>query len=286
MHEFHILTLGTAQVQHLQQDVSFHSESARDILFYLLSHPEGRSKGDLLRDLWEEEATPAVNNRLRVNLHRIRSALGATGTLREQQGRLQLAPEVLQSSDLHQFYTLVNEAQLLGGQARLDRLHEALKLCQGPFLAGLQGSWMEEAREQHQQAYLKVLMEVSDLHCLTRDCLPSVNALHQALKTDPFLGENHHQRLMACLAVAQDRYAAIAHYRRFLHFLKQDIEDTPMLETVQLAESIKAGQGCCPRDPAASATLPPPVSCPFGFQNGCQFQAVPGLEHLQEIPVN
>jgi hypothetical protein len=50
---------------------------------------------------------------------------------------------------------------------------------------------------------------------------------------------------MSCLATVESKYAAVEHYRRFLKFLRDDIQDTPMDETVALADHPKADRPIC-----------------------------------------
>jgi len=64
---------------------------------------------------------------------------------------------------------------------------------------------------------------------------------------------------MTCLTVTDDRYAATEHYRRFVRFLREELGDTPMPETVALAARIKCGEQICERRPGQHG--PPP--CPF-----------------------
>lgn len=54
---------------------------------------------------------------------------------------------------------------------------------------------------------------------------------------------------MACLSMTRDRFAAIEHYRRYRHFLANEVGDTPMHDTELLAERIKAGERLCEHTP-------------------------------------
>lgn len=247
MNTLKIRTLGQIQVQLDGQEAQFHSEPARALLFYLLSFVEGRSKAEILHDLWDEEESPQVNNRFRVTLHRIRTALGAPDGIKEQYGRYQISREVLQSSDLYHFYVHLSQAEHCSGKERLQELQKALSFYTGNYLDGMDHEWVQQAREEHKTAYVRALLELSMLYCHEGQCEDTVHALFRALKSDPFIGENYHQKLMTCLSVVEDRYSAIEHYRRFIHFLKNELEDTPMQDTVALAQRIKDGEAICKR---------------------------------------
>ncbi|GEM45536.1 AfsR/SARP family transcriptional regulator [Deinococcus cellulosilyticus] len=265
-----IRTLGQVHVQLGDQEAQFHSEPARALLFYLLSFVEGRSKSEILHDLWDEEESPAVNNRFRVTLHRIRTALGVSDGVHEQYGRYQISREVLQSSDLFHFYTHLSQAEHLTGQPRLKELQKALSYYTGNYLEGMDQEWVQQAREEHRTAYVRALLELSMLYCTEGQCEDTVHALFRALKADPFIGENYHQKLMTCLSVVEDRYAAIEHYRRFIHFLKNELQDTPMKDTVSLAQRIKDGEAICKRKHEGDAQEASMTSnCPFTPSGQC-----------------
>ncbi len=273
----HINTLGKTHVWVDQLEANFHSEPAKGLFFYLLSHPEGRSKAEIFEELWNENESPSVNNRFRVTLHRIRAALGSTDTLTEQYGRYQLSQEVMACSDLYQFYQhlgcadRVDRATPLGNKTRLLELQKAIRLYTGDYLLGIDADWVAQTREEHKTAYVRALLELSLLYCEHGQCASTVGALARALRADPYIGENYHQKLMTCLSVVEDKYAAIEHYRRFIHFLRSELQDTPMNETVALAERIKGGEAICKRklEPFVALEEHMTDNCPFTPDGRC-----------------
>lgn len=66
MNGLSIRTLGAAEVSLGGQPVQWRAESARTLFFYLLTHPGGRSRGEITNDLWEAEPDTLLNNRFRV----------------------------------------------------------------------------------------------------------------------------------------------------------------------------------------------------------------------------
>jgi two-component SAPR family response regulator len=276
-----IITLGSTHVWVGQLETpleaNFHSEPARGLFFYLLSHPEGRSKTEIFEELWGEDESPSVNNRFRVTLHRIRAALGGTDTLTEQYGRYQLSQKVMACSDLYQFYQHLGRADHAhqtgaeGNKTRLLELQKAIKIYLGDFLLGIDADWVAQTREEHKTAYVRALLELSLLYCEHGECASTVGALARALRADPYIGENYHQKLMTCLSVVEDKYASIEHYRRFIHFLRSELQDTPMRETVALAERIKGGEAICKRklEPFVALEEHMTDNCPFTPDGRC-----------------
>ncbi|WP_221090707.1 AfsR/SARP family transcriptional regulator [Deinococcus aquaedulcis] len=266
MSQLSLRSLGRAEVVRDGQPVKWEAESSRDLVFFLLAHPEGRTREDIIQGLWQEDPSARSSNRFRVALHRARAALGAPGRIAEVYGVYRLSDEVLRASDVFRLYAALAEAEHAGGDARLQALSQALAEYGGDFLPHLQAEWVQTAREEHLSAYTRACLERSVLHCEHLQCELAVQDLVAALRRDPFLGENHHQKLMTCLSVVEGKYAATEHYRRFLRFLREDLNDAPMPETVDLAGRIKRGERICHHgQPEVRLTH----NCPFTADGRC-----------------
>jgi DNA-binding SARP family transcriptional activator len=235
-----VRTFGQPEVLLCSRPVQWRSDSARQLFFYLLSYPQGQNREHIIETLWQTGCDAKASNRFRVTVHRIRLALGWPGAVLEEQGRYRLAQEVLEASDIYAFYQALNQArQGQNPEVRIEQYQAALKNHQGQYLRQEEGEWVGEARRQLHSARVQVQLELAQLLCGLGSCSASAQAQAQALQADPYLGEQHHQRLMGCLWATQGKYAATDYYRRFVRFLKQEIGDTPMLETIDLARQIK-----------------------------------------------
>jgi len=261
----HIQTLGHGSVQRDGQEVRFPSQSARDLLFYLLSHPEGRSKEDILEALWQLPPDPASFNRFRVTVHRLRAALGGVDALLEHFGRYHLSGEVLASSDVYTFYKGLERG--LSGKNPAERragLDEAVEVYRGDYLPDFSADWVLEAREEHRAGYVRARLERAGLHCDALDCDAAIEDLALAAETDPYLGEHHQQELLACLSTVRGKAAATEHYHRFARLLRSELDDVPLEETQALIHDIREGTSAqghqigadtpCPRRRTAGET--------------------------------
>ena len=267
-----VFSLGCAEVRIDGLPADWHAQAARELFFYLLSTPEGASKAQVLERLWGLEVNSSASNRFRVTVHRVRAALGRNDAIIENLGRYRLSTGVLEQTDLHRFYSLLERAnRATEHAARLALYLQALNAYSGEYLPSENGDWVLEAREEHKAAYVRASLEVSLLHCDHGSCDAAVGALVRALRADPFIGENYHQKLMTCLSVVEGKYAAIEHYRRFIGFLRSELSDSPMTETRDLAERIKGGESICKREFGKDAPmtrncpLTPDGSCPGVF---------------------
>ncbi|MDV6373554.1 AfsR/SARP family transcriptional regulator [Deinococcus arenicola] len=247
-------SLGHADVIVDGTSVVWPARSAEELLWYLHAHPQGRYRHDILAGLWGLDDTPATANRFRVALHRLRATLGRPDAVLEERGRYSLHPELHASSDTHALHTALDSSrQSSGPRQQEELLRQALASADGEYLPHLQGEWVEAARTQHRAAVVEGHLTLSTLHCAARECPLAALALVRAAEADPLIGEDHHQRLMVCLTMTRDKYAAIEHYRRYRHYLAAEVGDTPMQDTVDLAERLKADERPCIHSPYVPA---------------------------------
>ncbi|EYB69401.1 response regulator receiver/SARP domain-containing protein [Deinococcus phoenicis] len=228
------------------QPLVWPARSAEDLLWYLHAHPGGAYRADLLADLWGLEDTPAAANRFRVALHRLRATLGRADAVSEVRGRYTLHPDLLAASDTAALQTALQAASLARTDAEREAvLRRALACVEGEYLPQVRSDWVEEARAGWRVARVRVYVALATLHCARRECPLATQALTRAVQADPLIGEDHHQRLMTCLAQTHGRFEAVEHYRRYRRYLREEVGDTPMPDTVAIAERLKAGELLC-----------------------------------------
>lgn len=251
-----IVTFGQLRVLIDGHDVVWHASSARDLFFFLLSSPEGRSQDDIATALWPEEEgrSAASSNRFRVALHRMRAAFGDQEAVVKEYDRYRLSHQVLGTSDVYALHAALQDADFAATpEARRLALQRAVDSYGGEYLPDHRADWASAARAEHKASYVRATLELSMLHCEAAECDLAIRHLAQALRADPLIGENYHQDLMACLASVESKYAAVEHYRRFIKYLRDDLSDTPMPETMLLAGRLKAGELVCPHQIGAHA---------------------------------
>ena len=241
-----IRTFGDTDVRLDGRIVKWRSDSARALFFYLLSHPEGRTRDQIIETLWHTDPDFAVSGRFRVVVYRLRAALQRRGAVLEDRSHYRLEPEILAASDVQRFTELLAQAEhSVDPNSKRCLYQSALELDQGDYLPDETADWVSEIRAQYRTASAHALLELSRLHHERGDCAASMNALERALALDPLTGEDHHQQLMLCLSTVRGKYAAVEYYRRYVNFLRTDLGDTPMLETTALAGRIKDNIAPC-----------------------------------------
>ncbi|MEF2277134.1 BTAD domain-containing putative transcriptional regulator [Deinococcus sp. YIM 134068] len=257
----HIHTLGDAVVLLSGQPLAWPARSAEELLWYLHAHEDGVYRADAVAELWGLEDTPAAANRFRVALCRLRATLGSADAVMEVRGRYALHPALLAQSDTAALHAGLHDARFARDDAEREAaLRRALAVADGEYLPGVRAEWVDAARAHHRAARVRAHVALAMLHCARRECPLAALALTRAVECDPLIGEDHHQRLMTCLAATRGKYEAVEHYRRYRRYLRDEVGDTPMPETVCLAERIKLGEVPC-----ADTVLGVPATGPLPF---------------------
>lgn len=235
-----IRTLGQDTVLLGGLEPDWHADSARTLLFYLLGHPDGQPHRTIVQALWNPEPGGASVACLRVAVCRLRAALGDPGSVVTDRQRYRLARPVLERADTFQFTRDLHLARRGPPHQRIVAYGRALAHYGGDHLPLEQAEWAQPFRARLCGDAAQAGLELSIL--LGQDGQPgaALDALAAALHRDPLISERWHQDLMIGLA-AQDRYAAVEHYRRYVRYLRAEVGDTPMRETTALAQRIKDG---------------------------------------------
>ena len=162
-----VLALGPLQVfvdGELVESMAWGSARPRELLVYLLMHPEGRTKEQVGLAFWPDASAAQLRNSFHVTLHRLRKALGTAEWIALGHDRYRVDPAVLEEFDVLAFEREVADArrslkrQETGASAKLE---QALARFRGDFLDGEPvGDWHLEHRDRLQRVYVDALMEL------------------------------------------------------------------------------------------------------------------------------
>ncbi|MCP3136608.1 BTAD domain-containing putative transcriptional regulator [Pyxidicoccus xibeiensis] len=198
-------------------------------------HPKYRLAGLL----WPESSEATARNNMRQLLRRLRLATGE---------ELVQGTDVLSLAD-----SVVTDAAELQAHVQAGRHARALEL-DGVLLGTLEfddcpelQTWLDNARERMDKLRRRAAFAESEA-CERRGDLPAALALaERLLKLDPF-SEDAWRRLMRLQYVTGDRMAALNTFERCRRLLREELDTTPLPETLALAREIERG-------PAASKPL-------------------------------
>jgi predicted ATPase/DNA-binding SARP family transcriptional activator len=233
----------------------------RELLLYLLSHPEGRTRDQIGLTFWPESSTTQVKNSFHVALHHLRRALGRADLIAYVGDRYRMAWELGVSFDARDFEARVSEAlktlrvsRRRGSEApplavtsnpvaetALADLRDALSLYRGDFLedAGV-GDWHLDQRDRLRRLFVEGMLLVAAGLRSAGSYEEAADACRRVIAVEE-LDEDAHRQLMENLTRAGDRASALRHYERLAQRLKADLDARPEAETAALFERIRRG---------------------------------------------
>src|SRR5262249_29987831 len=159
--------LGPLQVfinDELIDGTAWGSARPRELLMYLLMHPDGRTKEQVGLVFWPEASSAQLRNNFHVTLHRLRKALRNPEWITVASDRYRVDRAILADFDVAAFERDIAMArralkrQEPGAAVSLER---ALSLYRGDFLDGEPaGDWHLEHRDRLQRMFVDGLMEL------------------------------------------------------------------------------------------------------------------------------
>jgi predicted ATPase/DNA-binding SARP family transcriptional activator len=228
------------------ESAAWGSARPRELLVYLLLHPEGRTKEQVGLAFWPDSSTAQLRNSFHVTLHRLRKALGGADWVTLSNDRYRIAPELVEEFDVREFERDVQAARVALKRQQPDapaRLDQALARFRGDLLDGEPvGDWHLEHRDRLQRIYVDALMELGG--CLIKEerHAKAADVYRRVLARDA-MHEGALQALMRCHAGLGERPQALRLYRQFANRLRMDFEAEPRAETVRLFERLQHEAG-------------------------------------------
>ena len=203
------------------------------VFAYVALAGRGVTRAELATTFWPDVLDQSARASLRSALWALRRHLGQ---------ELEVDGEVVGLSagawiDVHEFDRLADEDPT-----------EALRLCRGELLEGVEDEWALQARDRHSERVLEML----EREAQKAELQEAVRLTRLQTERAPF-DEQAHRRLMERLAAAGDRAGAIRTYRALVERLRRELGLAPSQATRSLAEELRA------EAPPVPARAPSPV---------------------------
>jgi predicted ATPase/DNA-binding SARP family transcriptional activator len=242
-----VLALGQLQVYidgALVDSAAWGSARPRELLVYLLVHPDGRTKEQVGLAFWPDASTAQLRNNFHVTLHRLRKALGNPDWIVFANDRYRVDPAVVEEFDALEFEREVVAARRAlapGEQDSVSRLERALARFRGDFLDGEPvGDWHVEHRDRLQRLYVDALMELGARLSEEERHGRAAEAYRRVLARDE-LHEQALLELMRSYARLGERSQAMRAYQCFAERLRREMDAEPDEETASLFERLQRG---------------------------------------------
>jgi predicted ATPase/DNA-binding SARP family transcriptional activator len=242
-----VLGLGPLQVfvnDEPIESAAWGSARPRELLLYLLMHPDGRTKEQVGLAFWPEASSAQLRNSFHVTLHRLRKALRTPEWITVVNDRYRVDPAILEEFDVVTFERDLGMARRALKRQEKEAAHaleRALCLYRGDFLDGEPaGDWHLEHRERLQRIFVDALMELGLHHTADGRHATAADVYRRVLARDE-LHEDAALGLMQSLALLGERAQALRFYQRFADTMRRELEAEPGEELVELHEELKAG---------------------------------------------
>ena len=241
-----VLALGPLQVfvdGRLVDQAAWGSARPRELLVYLLMHPEGRTKEQAGLAFWPDASPTQLRNNFHVTLHRLRKALGNPDwvSLNGERYRIDVGSlvEEFDAATFEREVVAARRAVKRQAQGATHQLEQAIALYRGDFLDGEPAAdWHVEHRERLQRMYIDALMELAAQHVKEERHAKAAEVYRRVLARDE-LHEDALRSLMRALADSGDRSQALRAYKRFSERLRSEMDAEPAKETLRLFERLQ-----------------------------------------------
>jgi predicted ATPase/DNA-binding SARP family transcriptional activator len=214
------------------------SARPRELLVYLLMHPDGRTKEQVGVVFWPDASAAQLRNSFHVALHRLRKALGASEWVSLVNERYLIPAERIESFDVTAFERDVAAAK---AEPSVATLEQAVARYHGDFLDGEPAAdWHVEHRDRLRRMYVETLMTLGAAQAAEDRHAKAADAYRRVLARDE-LHEEAVLALMRAHAAQGERAQAVRVYDRFAARLRNEMEAKPRAETFAFCEQLREG---------------------------------------------
>jgi DNA-binding SARP family transcriptional activator len=226
------------------------NRNGQAILRILVAQSGYRASADMLMDiLWRNHQPAAARRKLQVAISALRCSLNSglncdagTGYILCKDQYYQLNPAITIATDVAEFLALWEAGRQLEGQAAIELYEKACHLRSGPFLVeDLYADWSSLLREQLDQTYLTMCQALSDYYLKIEHYDEAVKWSNAMLKENRY-DERAYRQLMHVYTAQGRRCEALRQYQLCERVLKEELGISPMPETVQLFQTLRAGE--------------------------------------------
>jgi predicted ATPase/DNA-binding SARP family transcriptional activator len=208
----------------------------KELLAYLLYHPQGRTRVEIGQAIWPGAAPAQVRNSFHVTLHHLRKTLGESQWIIIENERYRVAADVSIAFDVTAFEQDVREGIATGA---VDVLPRAMQRYRDHFLAGEPAAaWRDDVQDRLRRLYCDAGVRLGELLTASGEAEAAASAFEAVVAREP-LHEEAHRGLLLAWAHAGKRVHAMRHYERLATLLREELDMEPEPETIELYDRIR-----------------------------------------------
>ena len=220
---------------------------SRELLAYLLVHPEGRTRDQIGAALWPDASPAQVKNNFHVTLHQLRRALGRADAIVFADDVYRINWDLGIEVDVAVFEREMVAAQraLRAHRASAEAvaaLRDAVELYRGDFFAAESaGDWHLEVRDRLQRLWVDGLVMLGQT-LMEQHRYDEAAGVYRRLARADELNEDVHRQLMMALARSGHRGEALRHYDRLVAFFERELGSEPDSQTSALNDRLRRAE--------------------------------------------
>jgi two-component SAPR family response regulator len=235
-----IQSFGKAQVflnDKLISSSDWQTQTARDMFFLFLAHPEGLTKEQVGLYFWPDATPDELKLRFKNTLYRLRRAAGRQ-TILLQEDYYQYNWSLDYEYDVEIFTSAIERAQKeKDAREKITQLKKAIEQYKGEYLSEVDEIWAITDRQQYYQMYQDALMRLANIYMERKAYKTALRYCYQALTEDACL-ESAHRLAMRIHAATGNRAAIVRQYERCRVALIKEINAPPSQQTRDLYETL------------------------------------------------
>lgn len=219
--------LGSQAVLLDGRDLDLGARKERQVLAYLLAHPDGATSEALQTELWPEAAPRETSRALYNVIYRLRSLLPPNAIVKSGQQCYSLNRNALQIVwDVAQFRERLASGHAEDDESRAAALWEAIEHYHGTYLPYTDAEWCAGLRADLEESYRHALRQVAIIGERQERMLDAHTAYQRLLTLDP-CDEDAHAGIMRCHLAMGNRSAAITQFHRCCQNLSSELGLAP-----------------------------------------------------------
>ncbi len=235
-----INALGKMEVKINEHPVSsavWQTQTARDLFFFILDHPEGLTKEAIGATFWPDSSMSELKLRFKNVVYRLRRAAGRDAILFDDEiYRFNIATDY--EYDVEAFLKEIKLSQQAEeNEKKIEHGKAAIALYRGPYLPDINETWVVAERERLHQVYVDALLRLANLYLESGQHEAALETCQVALWQDRCL-EAAHRLAMRVHAARGNRAAVVRQYEFCKQVLRDEYNSTPSPQTEQLFETL------------------------------------------------
>ena len=237
--ELEIATFGNVKVYCNSKQLilsDWQTREARDLFFFLLHSPP-ISKEQIALELWPDISPARLKMRFKINIHRIRRAVGQDAVVFEGE-RYRFNRAINYSWDREKFDEILQSAhQQVPPEEKRPLLEQAMEIASGPYLADVDADWAVAERLRIQEISQQLLLELGEIYLAEGQLQACLNIARRILQSDPLL-EAAHRLIIQAFAALHDPAGMTRQYQKYQKALADEMGLQPSSEIVSLYEQL------------------------------------------------